>query len=361
MKEVRHTIKNMLEYLISIENTIYVTVLFFDHEVTKIVKQTKLNQIAYESIMSTVELISARGMTNIELAFNTIKDYYMEGCDNIHIFLTDGSPTAGEIRKDKLAEILDSTYEHNFLGFGTMHNEKLLYGITLGTNGNYYFVDSIENAGMVYGEVLNKILYRKYEKITFSSDVVEFYNYKNNSWNNKYTLGCAGSEDNFTVHFRMPWETTEEQFNCNVSFNEICDVSSISEVSAVSGAGSAASISSSSSRHTPLTSLQLKMPSYDCETEKEKKDRSLEVEKYYYRQLVLECLYEINNPCEQQTTALPLYLPPVSPSTSPSTSPSVSLYPIGSSPTNASLSPIPSSSIPSSTPPVIIIYFISVL
>jgi len=274
LPQVKHTLKNMLDYLCSTEcDDMYVSILFFDHEVIRVTTNEKLTSESNEKIMTDVNEVYARGSTDIGLAFQEIEKLYMEDASNIHIFMTDGSATVGEGKCQLLAEMLDHRYEHNFLGFGIQHNEKLLYAITLSTNGNYYFIDSIENAGLIYGEVLNKILFRKYERVTFASDTLQFYNYKNNKWESSYVLGNVGSEDSFDVNFRFGWDVPHQELSYSVAYAHITtDATSTLEDG----------------------TDEYSVTAYDPTQSAESSERDISTEKYYYRQRVLEEMFLAN-------------------------------------------------------------------
>ena len=296
MGEVKHTIKNMLNYLCDIECDIFVTIMFFDHELIILKKNMQINEESKKDLIEQLETLDARGTTNFELPFQKITELYMEDIQNIHIFMTDGHPNVGETRTTQLFTLLDTRYEHNFMGFGVGHNENLLYTLTEKTNGNYYFIDSIENAGMIYGEVLNKILYRRFENITYSSleenpstkespsteeSPIEFYNYKTNEWSNTYSVGSAGSEDTFTTHFRFPWDISYESLplSFTITYNDL-----------------------TSSTNTPIIhTSNITEQEYHPNVEIPADMRHVDVEKYYYRQLVLEKMFVVNKTNRQIT------------------------------------------------------------
>ena len=53
------------------------------------------------------------------------------------------------------------------------------------SNGSYHFVDTIENAGMVYGEIIHSLLYKTVEDIKVYVEGVEVYDFNENCWTNK--------------------------------------------------------------------------------------------------------------------------------------------------------------------------------
>ena len=272
---VKETLKNILSYLVEIGIEVYVTILFFNRDIEYITQKTRLDAKCLTSIISKVTTLMAEGMTNIEKVFESLSENYDETMININMFMTDGSPTEGESKMDELSKLLNDTYEHNMLGFGEMHNSKLLHYIASEHNGHYYFIDSADNAGLIYGEILNKILYRKYVDITFVSETpdysdseIEFYNYKTNEWCSSFCQGYVGSEDSVDVHFRFPWDATNEQLAYAVTYKDAVTYADYTQYFA------------------------LGTDVFNKEIETEQKDRCLEVEKYYYRQLVLEVMYK---------------------------------------------------------------------
>ena len=285
MGEVKHTIKNMLNYLCEVECDICITIMFFDNELNILEKNIHLTDETKNEMMVQIEKLDSRGMTNFEKPFQKITELYMDDMQNIHIFMTDGNPNEGKTTTDQLYDILDKRYEHNFMGFGVGHNEQMLYALTEKTNGNYYFIDSIENAGMIYGEVLNKILYRRFENITYSTDeknAIEFYNYKTNEWSNTYVVGSAGSEDTFTTHFRFLWDIPYESLplTFNVTYNDLISSTTTPII------------------HTSNITEQEYHPNVEIPADM----RNVDVEKYYYRQLVLEKMFVVNKTNNQTTS-----------------------------------------------------------
>ena len=74
--------------------------------------------------------------------------------------MTDGNIN-GEIDNEVLYSKVYSTYKTStniFVGFGQTHDNVLLKNY-LHSKGEYYFIESLENAGMVYGEVLYNSIY----------------------------------------------------------------------------------------------------------------------------------------------------------------------------------------------------------
>ena len=209
-------------------------------------------------------------MTNFEDAFAELNTVYQEDATNIHIFMTDGAPTVGSEVASELCEYLPSTFEHFFLGFNVNHNSKLLYDLCLRTSSHYYFIDTPENSSLIYGEILHAFLYRTHSLEFKSSGKITFYDYKTNNWLHTYNYGYIGSDDTVSIHFKFDWDTPVEDLTFTINGTQIdTDVVSYS-VYDVS---------------TEIDTLYDPSSTTSCST------RNTEVEKYYYRQHVLETLF----------------------------------------------------------------------
>jgi len=77
MGEVKHTIKNMLNYLCEIECDICITIMFFDHELTILEKNIHLTDETKNEMMVQIEKLDSRGMTNFEKPFQKITELYI--------------------------------------------------------------------------------------------------------------------------------------------------------------------------------------------------------------------------------------------------------------------------------------------
>jgi hypothetical protein len=66
----------------------------------------------------------------------------------------------------------------------------------------YLFVDELEKAGLVYGEIIHNILYKLIENTTITTKECEIYNYKTNTWETTLYVGELVSEMEKTFHIR---------------------------------------------------------------------------------------------------------------------------------------------------------------
>ena len=54
---------------------------------------------------------------------------------------------------------------------------------------NYYFIDVLENSGLVYGEIIHNILYASLKHVELIIVNGLIYNWKTNAWTNTLNIG----------------------------------------------------------------------------------------------------------------------------------------------------------------------------
>lgn len=313
---LKHCVRNMFNYLherASASNNMFLSVILFDNRIEYLLKHHQLTNSPQnkEFVDSQIEKITARGMTNIEAAFQAVESLYKSNMKNIHIFMTDGNPTCGASTNAALFKHLSPNFEHNLIGFGCDHNEQLLNNLTIKSNGNYYFIDNIENAGMVYGEVLDKVLYRVYEDVVISSENMEFYKPLTNEWSNVRIISYIGSDETQTVHFRFNWQNENMQIHIT--------------------AEKAPEYLANPVHETHELNIE-----YDACTSTTKDTQSIDVAKYLLRQKTLELMYEATHPNSTPNTHHDSpTLSSVTSTTSPTTSPTTSATTSPTSPTTS--------------------------
>jgi hypothetical protein len=207
MQHIIHTLKNMIRYFKENPSLkVYITIHAFDDTIYNIISRTLVNNETYDEIISAVNNIQPLGCTNIENALNDTRNYIekisLEYPHTIktHIFMTDGKSTSGNQNYDRLQELVDQNYSNIFIGFGLDHDAKMLNIISKGVKNNYYFIDKLENSGLVYGEILHGIVYKFLENVEISINHGVIYDYKTNTWCKKLFVGDISSESNKFYH-----------------------------------------------------------------------------------------------------------------------------------------------------------------
>ena len=207
MQHIVHTLKNMILYFKENPHIkVHITIYAFDDKISRIVDRCSVTDNNFISIIEKVDKILPRSSTNIEIALksiNTTVSYIKEQFNNhniINIFMTDGDATSGNVSHSYLANIVDRTITNAFIGFGIGHDAALLNNISNGENSSYYFVDKLENSGLVYGEILHGIVYKLLTNVKISVQNGLVYNFKNNTWVESISVGEIVSESNKIYH-----------------------------------------------------------------------------------------------------------------------------------------------------------------
>jgi hypothetical protein len=207
MQHITHTLKNMIIFFKENPSIhIYITVNAFDTKIYKIVERTAITKENFTKILTSIDNVYPRGSTNIEYALinsaeeiNKVKNLYTTHKIN-HIFMTDGEAVTGSKDISQLQShiILDVT--NIFIGFGIDHDSALLNGISSVGKSAYYFIDKLENAGLVYGEILHSIVYKLLTEPEISIKNGLIYDYKTNAWVEKLQICDIVSESNKTYN-----------------------------------------------------------------------------------------------------------------------------------------------------------------
>jgi hypothetical protein len=124
--------------------------------------------------------------------------------------MTDGQVTAGSDDYELLKRNVFGTSSSDtvkvdrcrssFVGFGLDHDSLLLNHLADDKTCSYYFIDAIERAGLVYGEILHSILYKIMTDVEFVIENGHIYDYKKNIWINRLYVGDITSEVNKVYH-----------------------------------------------------------------------------------------------------------------------------------------------------------------
>jgi uncharacterized protein YegL len=272
MQHIIHTLNNILRVFSNMENTeCYIAVDAFDNDIKTIFDFTKITSTNLNTYTEMISKIYPNGSTDIEKSLinakTKINDYIEKNPTHkvVHIQLTDGDATAGCNEPEKLAEIVDERYTNIFIGFGNTHNSFMLNTLANKKYGEYLFIDKIENAGLVYGEIVNNLVYSLIEDGFIEVENCEIYDWKKNSWSNKLMIPKIAGEINKTYHIRY---NDADKININLhgiligknNIELLCNVEKIPDL---------IDINTNMAEHNDLT-------------------------KYMYRQKVQELLYIIN-------------------------------------------------------------------
>ena len=206
MQHIIHTLKNMILYFKENSIKAFITINAFDDKNYKILERSVITDENFSEINSKVQQITPRGSTDIESALKHSREILsatktsFPDHDISHIFMTDGEATSGNNNPNFLAQIVDIRVTNAFIGFGIQHDTVLLNELGSCENSGYYFVDKLENCGLVYGEILHSILYKLIDNVTISIENGLVYDFKNNIWVSSLNIGQIVSESNKIYH-----------------------------------------------------------------------------------------------------------------------------------------------------------------
>jgi hypothetical protein len=220
MQHILYTLENMLRIFYEKPDcNISVHVQSFDTTIYKCIEgNSNIKMENLEDLLEKIKHIRPGDSTNIELALNSasesINNYKTNNSAHeiVHIFLTDGEITSGSRDYEELKALVPNNCTNIFIGYGRDHDSQLLSILASGRSNEYRFVDALEKAGLVYGEVIHGILYKAIEDVNITTSGCEIYNYLTNTWVNEISIGNLLSEQKKTYHLR-----SKEPESCCVS------------------------------------------------------------------------------------------------------------------------------------------------
>jgi hypothetical protein len=196
----------------------------FDDLIEQVIPLTKVTEDNVDAMYKRIDKkLKARNSTNIEIALENAKTKINQNQqgkgkdkDRIqhHIFMTDGQVTKGSADHAHLASLVDPNYSNIFIGFGIDHDAELLQALAANTNSSCYFVDNIENTGLIYGEILHGILYTALYNVKIEMQHGEIYDYKTNTWSTTLEIATLNSEAKKTYHVRT---TTNQEISAIIT------------------------------------------------------------------------------------------------------------------------------------------------
>ena len=280
MDHLKHTLKNIVRHFSKVNPdniTVLLTIVTFDTEV-ETSPLFKISKCTQKSIIEYIDDITPRGATNIEKVLTDVNemfqhyqenDTYLETYDpeyeqieTIHLFLTDGDVTSGEDNPTKLIECVNPNVPNIFIGYGIHHNSHLLNVLAEKTSHNsYYFIESYENAGMAYGDILYASMYKYIENIQIKVKHGKIYDYRTDTWEKTLEIPSITSGITKTYHIHKRFENTKE-IKISIEYNK----------------------PNQHNRHTLLN--------VDVEYPDQPGEKNKEVEKFWYRQKTQEHMFD---------------------------------------------------------------------
>jgi len=223
MQHSNHTTSNILRLAAETDAEIWVQVDAFDDKIVSIIPAQRVTKDNLPQLVALVNAIMPRNGTNLELALNDSKRKIAEFKEQhpefvvTQIFTTDGQATVGSQNNATLKECVDPSYSNIFIGLGLDHSADTLNAISSRKHAAYYFIDKIENGGLVFGEVIHSILYKALVDITLTVENAEIYDFKTNEWSATLEIDSLTGEGEKTYHLRRAYDTSPFDVEVKIS------------------------------------------------------------------------------------------------------------------------------------------------
>jgi len=220
MQHIIHTLKNMIIFLHeqAAANS-NITINAFDTKIYKTVERVKITDENLNEILTKIEKLTPLESTNIELALRETSKYIQElktdYPTNIvnHIFMTDGEATDGSREISLLKSLVVDDIFNAFIGFGIEHDAGLLNSVGSVGKSCYHFIDKLESAGFIYGEILHSVIYKILTDCEIKLTNGLIYDFKTNSWVSSLKIGDIISEANKTYNIVS---SNPDEFSANI-------------------------------------------------------------------------------------------------------------------------------------------------
>lgn len=227
---IKNTISNIL-LLFSNEKearfNVYLQI--FNFSVTEIFDFTEITEENVHDLIKKIDKIYPGGCTNLKIPLQVSKNklkeriaQYSNSHQYIHIELTDGDDTCDNTI-NQLNDECCNDYKNIFIGFGIEHNCIVLDSLASKNKNEYRFIDKIESAGLVYGEIVHSLLYMKFPDVEIHIKNGKLYNWRTNEWVDKLNIGSLSSGTDKFFHVKSDVPSIVDGFLYDVDNKENID------------------------------------------------------------------------------------------------------------------------------------------
>jgi len=195
MDHVKHTVQNILTELK--DTLVKVSCTAFDHELSVVFDGQLITEDNMNELRKRTDNVLPRGATNLEFAVKS----FIKGDQTFNIMLTDGAATAGEANCNTLAMFVPKNSVNFFVGIGDDHSVMSLTRMAnASAKGRYYYVPTMEEAHISFGEMLAIILYRVADDVTFVCENCTIYNSDSDEWTDRWVVPWLQADEKKVFH-----------------------------------------------------------------------------------------------------------------------------------------------------------------
>lgn len=215
MQHSIHTLKNIINVLADSngkEADTFISVVGFDDAIVNVMDLTKPTEDNMGELRQKIDnKLYPRNGTDLNLSLEKTKERTMKNAEEwphknliqTNITMTDGLANKGNLSYSHMETQVPENSTNIFIGFGSDHDAVGLQRLAAkGAGNSYYYVDKIENAGIVFGEILHGILYKALRNVKISVENGEIYDFRTNTWSNLLIVESLTSEAKKTYHLR---------------------------------------------------------------------------------------------------------------------------------------------------------------
>lgn len=300
MDHVKTTLTRIVEYLVQLcKNTVrtyLIDIVWFNEGIstTSFILNTDTDTSHF---IGEIKNMTAKGMTNMSVAIKKASQLItatpMRTTKTTMVLLSDGEITAGVSDTAYLSQfinecvsVLGRDFTSVFVGYGTEQSSRLLTTLSKTPNGEYHCVESVEGAGVVYGEIVHSAIFESVKNLVIEVSGGQIYDYEKNTWDSTLVVGKVASGSTRVWHLRdVEGESLVVRSSLDYSFMQEngCDTWEHSVI--------------------------------ECSTQQEpvSGEKDKECYRYYLRQQVLEMLAEAKECTEDMHYLARRYAPPPAP------------------------------------------------
>ena len=206
MQHASHVLKNMVNTIVNNNAPVSMASYGFDNKTDEIFSDTTINSENIAEIRAKLDKLQPRNGTDIHQTLVCTKTRVENRDPTIKqtcILLTDGLANVGITDYDIMQQQLSNKCKNIFIGLGGDHDDIGLQQLASNQLGDeYFYVQEIEKAGLVFGQILHEIFYTALSKILIKVTNGEIYNYAIDTWCSELNVYSLTGEANKTYHVR---------------------------------------------------------------------------------------------------------------------------------------------------------------